>query len=539
MTVLTPMEARAAREEQVLAAVTAAGCSSLEALPAVLLPYQQRILASTAVNALTVVPKRRRIGATWGVAADAVLSAAADRTAGGMDALYIGFSLDMAREFIDTAGAWARAFNQAAAAAEETLFKDDDDREILAFRIAFQSGFEIVALSSKPRSLRGRQGYVIIDEAAFVDDLPELLKAAFALLIWGGKVLVISSHNGVENAFNGLCEELRQKTRPGDLIQVTFDEALSDGLYQRVCLVTGRSWSVAAEAEWRSGIFAIYGDGADEELNCIPRRSGGKYIALTIAQARADASIPVARWSCDDAFATQAEHVRHQAAQEWAEATLSLTLAGLPTMPSCFGVDFGRVADLTVIWVAQIDETMRRRTRLVVELRCVPHDQQRQLLFHVVDRLPRLWGGALDAGGSGNYLAETTWQRYGAIIQRVHLSRPWYAENVPPFKAVLGADCFSLPLDRDVLSDVTAWELVKGVPQIPDKRTTGADGGGRHGDAGIAAVLAEFAARQEPMAYDYQGVPRQTAATGALADTPALYLADDDDVVGPFRQGAY
>ena len=33
----------------------------------------------------------------------------------------------------------------------------------------------------------GQQGFVLIDEAAFHDDLGEVLKAAFALLIWGGK----------------------------------------------------------------------------------------------------------------------------------------------------------------------------------------------------------------------------------------------------------------------------------------------------------------------------------------------------------------
>ena len=36
----------------------------------------------------------------------------------------------------------------------------------------------------------------MIDEAAFHDDLPELLKAALAFTMWGGVVRVISTHNG-------------------------------------------------------------------------------------------------------------------------------------------------------------------------------------------------------------------------------------------------------------------------------------------------------------------------------------------------------
>src|SRR3546814_7785776 len=77
---------------------------------------------------------------------------------------------------------WARAFNQACTEIGEYLFLDKGengaaDQHIQAFRIRFASGFEIVALSSRPRSLRGRQGYVILDEFAFHDDPEDLLKA--------------------------------------------------------------------------------------------------------------------------------------------------------------------------------------------------------------------------------------------------------------------------------------------------------------------------------------------------------------------------
>ena len=68
-------------------------------LPSVLLPYQARLLQTTAQHQLVVVEKSRRIGMTWGVGADAVLSAGSAKDAGGMDVLYIGYNLDMAREF--------------------------------------------------------------------------------------------------------------------------------------------------------------------------------------------------------------------------------------------------------------------------------------------------------------------------------------------------------------------------------------------------------------------------------------------------------
>ena len=123
----------------------------------ILLGYQKRLLASTALHQVTLCEKSRRIGATWGVAADAVLTSAAAKPAGGMDTFYIGYNLDMAREFIDVCGMWARSFNEAAMAVEEFLFDDGEaDKSIQAFRIRFASGFEIVALSSRARAAAQR-----------------------------------------------------------------------------------------------------------------------------------------------------------------------------------------------------------------------------------------------------------------------------------------------------------------------------------------------------------------------------------------------
>ena len=248
-------------------------------LPKVLLDYQGDTVAKLeSGTALLVIEKSRRIGLTWGLASYAVLRAARAKSAGGMDAMYISYSQEMTREFVDACGMWARAFNMAALDAEEFLFADKDesgDRSIQAFRIRFDSGFEIVALSSAPRTLRGKQGLVIIDEAAFVDSLKELLKAALAFLMWGGQVIVCSTHNGVDNEFNVLVQDILGGRRKGAHTRIDFDQALHQGLYQRICLVTGKEWSPESEAAWRQDIIDFYGDGADEELFCIPALGSG------------------------------------------------------------------------------------------------------------------------------------------------------------------------------------------------------------------------------------------------------------------------
>ena len=176
--------------------------SILDRTPMALLPYQQRWCADTAQ--VKVCEKSRRIGLTWGEAADTALLAS--RT-NGMDSWYIGYNKDMAIEFIRDCANWAKFYGLAAGEIEETVevFKDgDEDKAILAFVIRFASGWRITALSSRPSNLRGKAGRVILDEAAFHDDLAELLKAALALLMWGGEVHIISTHNGVDNPFNEL-----------------------------------------------------------------------------------------------------------------------------------------------------------------------------------------------------------------------------------------------------------------------------------------------------------------------------------------------
>ena len=261
-------------------------------LPAVLLPYQAKVISlldSTAIpTPVLIVEKSRRIGLTWGLAAYAVLRAGREKAAGGMDAMYISYSQEMTREFIDACAMWARAFAIAADASEAFLFADNDetgDRSIQAFRIRFASGFEIIALSSAPRSLRGKQGVVIIDEAAFVDSLAELLKAALAFLMWGGQVVVCSTHDGAENVFNATVQDILAGRSKFKHLRIDFDQALRDGLYQRICLVTGKEWSAEAEAAWRQDIIDFYGDGADEELFCIPSLSSGAWLPAPLIEA--------------------------------------------------------------------------------------------------------------------------------------------------------------------------------------------------------------------------------------------------------------
>lgn len=136
------------------------------------------------------------------------------------------------------------------------------------------------------------------------------MTAALALLMWGGKVLIISTHKGDSNPFNILVNDIRAGRKPYQLLRTTFDDALRQGLYRKICAKTGVEWSEAAQYAWRDEIMAFYGSGADEELFCIPSPSTGAYIPLPLIEARASIDIPIIRWEQTAEFSLWPEEQR-------------------------------------------------------------------------------------------------------------------------------------------------------------------------------------------------------------------------------------
>jgi len=478
-------------------------------MSALLIECQAEFLQAMLTEPVVVEEKSRRTGFSWTASFGADIVAGQDKSAGGMDVFYMGYNLEMAREFIDYCAEHASVMQTVASEVRESFWRDEDhpEKDTKVFRIDFASGFKVLALPSRPRALRGMQGLVIIDEAAFHDDLEELLKAALALLMWGGRVVIISTHNGDTNPFNILVQDILAGRKPFKLLKTTFDRALDDGLYQKICERKGLEWSQAAQDKWRDEIIAFYGAAADEELFCIPNPSTGAYIPLALIEARTVAGTPVVRWACDGAFALLPEAVRHGEALRFCETELAPLLDALnPKTPHCFGEDFGRSGDLTVVWPLALERSLVRRTPFVLELRNVPFEQQRQILFYVIDRLPRFRAGKMDARGNGQYLAEVAVQRYGARIEAVMLSEPWYRENMPPLKAGFEDGLLTVPRDREIHDDIRSLALVRGVARVPDKRA-GDKASKRHGDAAVAIAMAYAASRSAPEEYGYEAVP--------------------------------
>lgn len=240
--------------------------------PYVLLKYQRSWFSDP--SPVKIIEKSRRIGITWASACLAIDRAATD----AMSTMYIAYEERQGAQFIKDCAFWARHY-QVAFSESTQLIEDVDpqtgaSKSIKAFSIDFRNGRSIQAMSSAPRNLRGKAGAICLDEFAFHDQPEELLTAAIALLIWGGKVEIISTHNGIGSYFNTLIKDVKAGALPYSLHSVNLDHALADGLYKRVCYVSGQKWSLEAEAQWRADLMRQYSRNATEELLCIPSAGG-------------------------------------------------------------------------------------------------------------------------------------------------------------------------------------------------------------------------------------------------------------------------
>ena len=230
--------------------------------------------------------------------------------------------------------------------------------------------------------------------------------------------------------------------------------------------------------------------------------------------------IPVIRYEQSKAFAEVADHIRYAEVKDWCDEILKPLLIKLDAKrASYFGEDFGRTGDLTVITLLCEQQSATFRAPFIVELRNIPFKQQEQVLFYIVDRLPRFRYGALDARGNGQYLAEVAMQKYGASrIAQVMLSETWYREHMPKYKSAFEDRSILLPKDADIIEDHRAFKVVRGVAKLPEAKMKGKDNKQRHGDSGVAGALAWFATTEGetgPVEYETVNKRRFAAQQGA------------------------
>lgn len=466
----------------------------------IFLPYQKEWLEDR--SDLKIIEKNRRCGISWTDSADSVLDAAPAN--GWTNTYYMSFNKDNCRQYIEDAGEWAKKLGYAVSEIieEEEPLLDDEDKSITTYRITFASGAEIMGLPGVSRSLRSKQGNVVIDEAAFFDDLDSVLQAAKALVMWGGRIRVISTHNGDDNPFNILITNIRSgKEKEWSLHRITFREAMAQGLYKRICLKKGRKWTPEADKEFMDKMYRIYGDNPDEELDVIPRASGDRYFGrglLDHATADAD-SYDMRRLECSDSFLHKNESFKNREIEKFFNQEVRPVLGALEGQVFG-GNDFGRSGDLTTYWFAEEVSQTQLAVRLIVEIKNAPFEQQQLFNDYVTDWLSerKKFGGlAIDSRGNGQQIGEHAMLRHpGASIQ-VMETNAWYAKYGTDLHGLMESGDFTVPDDETIKADFALVVLKNGIPTIPAVRTSDRDSKGkRHGDGASAAMLCVCAWRE-------------------------------------------
>lgn len=483
-------------------------------------PLEDGVLMAHQVECLKIkksilaIPKGRRTGITFSFGFEGVLTAAARKSAGGMNVYYIGDTKEKGLEYIGYCAKFSKVIAEQQAGSisniEEFLWEDIDEnkttRYITAYRIRYASGWQITALSSRPANIRGLQGLVIIDEAAFHPDVQGVLDAATALLVWGGRIIVISSHFGKHNPFYQFCTDIEKGLYGEDaaVYQVTFDDAVANGLYERVCYMKGEEPAAEGKKKWYMRIRNAYGPrkaAMREELDCIPRDGNGVCIpGIWIENAMPPSNERIVlRLTLDDDFAKKSKRERKEYTKDWIKRNLDPVIAKLDKgIRYAVGEDFARHRDFSVIALMGIMQNLYREVPLIIEMHNVPTRQQEQILWHLLRALQR-FSGAMDATGPGQTLAEYTADEFGlARIAQISLSRSWYGMWMPKLIQAFEDSVILLPADDNIKQDIHSIEEVDGIAMVQKARKEDLKDPElyRHGDSAIALALAWYASIQ-------------------------------------------
>lgn len=482
---------------------------------------------------LKLAEKGRRTGITYAEALDSTICAATARSAGGDSTWYIGDTKEKGLEFIRVVAGFAQAIAKELLTVEEFVFddvqEDGSSRQIQAYRVRFASGHQVAALSSNPANIRGLQGRVVIDEAAFHRNVAAVIDACNALLIWGGVIRIISTHNGALNPFNELIKEIREGRYDYTIHRITFDDAVENGLYERVCLMRAEMPTPEGKAEWYKRIRRSYGprtEAMKEELDCVAREGEGVLLPLVWIEACSDAEYKAVRWSpppdlSGKGFVDWPEAERRAHMADWLECQvlphLDLVLGKGPT---AIGEDFAMRQDRTCIAAGYTAQDLTRHVPLIVEMHRCPYDQQKQALYWLGERL-RFQMAILDANGNGMVLAQEARQKFGATrVTELNANEAWYRENTPKFRSAFEDKRIRIPADLDVRNDLRQIRIINGIAKVPSSvRNEGTDGGRRHGDAAVA--LLNFYAATISELQPAAGETLEVSADVYHADRPA------------------
>ncbi len=288
-----------------------------------------------------------------------------------------------------------------------------EDTEVFQLEARFPNGSKIVALPSKPETVRGFTGDVIMDETAFFDKGFEVYQAVFPTITRSGnyKLVAISTPRTKKDLFYHLWHIAQQDTQNWFSYKLTIYDAVKNGLnIDPEELKAG----IRNELAWRSEYLCEFID--DEDV----------LLPYEVIQSCEEDGVEV--------------------------SDLRLLRGDIYT-----GIDIGRRKDLTVISILEKLGSVFYLRRLEV-LQGLPFSEQLRIIDHIASFSRRV---AIDETGIGMQMAEELQKRWGEVkVQRVYFTAKVKEELAERLKAVFVDKLIRIPPDNDLREDLHSVKRV-------------------------------------------------------------------------------
>lgn len=319
--------------------------------------------------------------------------------------------------------------------------------ETFQLEARFPNGSKIIALPSKPETVRGFTGDVIMDEVAFFDKGFEVYQAVFPTITRNPryKLIAISTPRTKKDLFYHLWHTASEDPQHWFRYKLNIYDAVRKGLkIDPEELKAG----IKNELAWRAEYLCEFID--DDEV----------LLPYEVIQACEEENIII-----DDLRLLKGEVF--------------------------IGVDIGRRRDLTVIAILEKLGSVLYLRRLEIMER-VPFREQFQVLDHLASFARRI---AVDETGLGMQMAEELQRRWGELkVQRVYFTAKVKEELAERLKALFLDKLIRIPPDNALREDLHSVKRL--VTEAGNIRYEGRTEEG-HADRFWALALAVYAAKEE------------------------------------------
>jgi len=443
------------------------------------LPYQLAWINDT--SEVAIAEKARRVGLDYCESFRCVRERiSGDRV---LDYWYSSADESAAYEFAEYVRAWLKLYDKVSE--EVTTTGIDDGREWLkmTFTLPMINGRRprITVMTSNPKRFRSKGGDVCLSELAFHQDAGEMWKAAAPTATWGGRIRILSTHNGHGSKFNSLINQARKHAdpelygapKPTDLKasvhRIDIYDAVNDGLVEQINRVTGRELSrdeFIAEMRSLCSTQEVW----EEEFECNPSKEGGSYFPHALL--RPCVTDRAAKPTDDlDTFI----------------ADVKLRSKGGSKLSA--GSDIGRRKDRFVIWVWGRNGTKRICLGMLV-LQNKPFD----VMEHAINTLMntsfngmRITRMSIDETGLGMQLAERMVKKHRSRCEAVSMTNAVKEDMFTRLRAGVEEITVELPDDDDTLRDFGS--IRKEITVAGNIRYSAASNEHGHADRATAAAL--------------------------------------------------